>query len=160
MLRQSEFLNNAGDKKEDAQWMIEMSKDEIRTEFLEEANVMFIEEKKHRQDGSAEESSAICTKILNFAFDKNEIVRTREFLTMLCNRRGQSQKATTDMFALVMGTYLEKLPNREERFKMLECLRTCSEGKMWLEREYAQCTTQLVQMLEEDGKIDDGCDII
>jgi len=79
---------------------------------------------------------------------------------MLSNRRGQSQKATTDMFALVMGTFLDKLPNLEERFKMLECLRTCSEGKMWLEREYAQCTTQLVQMLEEDGKIDDGCDII
>jgi hypothetical protein len=31
---------------------------------------------------------------------------------------------------------------------------------MFLEREYAQCTTALVKMLEEDGKIDAGCDII
>jgi hypothetical protein len=140
--------------------MIEISKDEIWTDFLEEANVMFLEEKKTRHDGTAEESSAICTKILNFAFEKNEIVRTREFLITLCTRRGQSQKATTDMFTLVMGTYLDKLPNREEKFKMLETLRTGSEGKMFLEREYSQCTTLLVKMLEEDGKIDAGCDII
>jgi len=64
------------------------------------------------------------------------------------------------MFALAMKEYLEKLPNREEKFKMLETLRTGSEGKMFLEREYSQCTTQLVKMLEEDGKIDTGCDII
>jgi len=56
---------------------------------------------------------------------------------MLCTRRGQSQKATTDMFTLVMGTFMEKLPNREEKFKMLESLRTASEGKMFLEREYS-----------------------
>jgi hypothetical protein len=140
--------------------MIEIGKDEIWTDFLEEANVMFLEEKKTRHDGTAEESSAICTKILNFAFEKNEIVRTREFLITLCTRRGQSQKATTDMFTLMMGTFLDKLPNREEKFKMLETLRTGSEGKMFLEREYAQCTTMLVKMLEEDGKIDAGCDII
>ena len=64
------------------------------------------------------------------------------------------------MFTLVMGTYLDKLPNREEKFKMLETLRTGSDGKMFLEREFSQCTTLLVKMLEEDGKIDAGCDII
>lgn len=100
--------------------MIEISKDEIWTDFLEEANAMFIEEKKARHDGTAEESSAICQKILNFAFDKGEIVRTREFLLMLCNRRGQSQKASTDMFKLVTDNFIDKLPNREEKFKMLE----------------------------------------
>lgn len=121
---------------------------------------MLIEEKKVRQEGVAEDISKIVCKILNHAFDKGEIVRTREFLLMLCTRRGQSQKATTDMFTLVMGTFMEKLPNREEKFKMLESLRTASEGKMFLEREYSQCTTQLVKMLEEDGKIDDACDII
>jgi len=41
------------------------------------------------------------------------------------------------MFTLVMGTFMEKLPNRDEKFKMLESLRTASEGKMFLEREYS-----------------------
>jgi len=55
MQRQSEFLNIGGDKKEEVQRMIDISKDEIWTDFLEEANVMFVEEKKVRHDGSAEE---------------------------------------------------------------------------------------------------------
>lgn len=134
MQRKSEFLGMAGAKNDDVNRMIDISKDEIWTDFLEEINVMLIEEKKVRQEGVAEDISKIVCKILNHAFDKGEIVRTREFLLMLCTRRGQSQKATTDMFTLVMGTFMEKLPNREEKFKMLETLRTASEGKMFLER--------------------------
>jgi len=52
--------------------MIEMGKDEIKTEFLEEANVMFIEEKKHRQDGSAEDSSLSALK-----FSTSLLIRVR-----------------------------------------------------------------------------------
>jgi len=41
------------------------------------------------------------------------------------------------MVALVMGTLLEKLPSREEKFTMLESLREACEGKMYTEREYS-----------------------
>ena len=60
------------------------------------------------------------------------------------------------MVALVMGTLLEKLPSRDEKFSMLETLREACEGKMFTEREYSQCTTQLVEMLEADGKLDEA----
>ena len=43
---------------------------------------------------------------------------------------------------------------------MLTTLREVSEGKMILEREYAQCTQQLVMMYEADGKIEEACKII
>ena len=33
---------------------------------------------------------------------------------------------------------LDKLPSREERYKMLDTLKEASEGKMFLEREYSQ----------------------
>ena len=64
------------------------------------------------------------------------------------------------MVALVQGTLLEKLPTREEKFMTLESLREACEGKMYTEREYSQCTVQLVKMYEEDGKIDDGTKVI
>jgi 26S proteasome regulatory subunit N5 len=55
---------------------------------------------------------------------------------------------------------LDKLPSREERYKLLETLMEASEGKLFLEREYANCTRMLCEMLESDGKIDEATKII
>lgn len=60
------------------------------------------------------------------------------------------------MIDLVMNTFLDKLPTREEKFTFLQSLREACEGKMFLEREYAQCTRKLIEMLEEDGKTDEA----
>lgn len=43
---------------------------------------------------------------------------------------------------------------------MLETLREASEGKLFLEREYANCTKTLCEMLESDGKGDEATKII
>lgn len=64
------------------------------------------------------------------------------------------------MVQLCMNTYLDQMPNREERYKLLETLREASDGKLFLEKEYAHCTTLLCNMLEEDGKVDDSTKII
>ena len=52
------------------------------------------------------------------------------------------------------------MPTRDERYELLQTLREASDGKLFLEREYAQCTTMLCQMLEEDGKVDESTKII
>lgn len=52
------------------------------------------------------------------------------------------------------------MESREETFLMLGVLREVSEGKMFLEAEYAQCTKQLCEMHEADGKLDEACKII
>lgn len=59
-----------------------------------------------------------------------------------------------------MNTYLDKLPSREERMAMLATLREASEGKIFLEREYAKCTRMQVEMLESEGKIDEAAKVI
>ena len=43
---------------------------------------------------------------------------------------------------------------------MLEALREAGDGKMFLEREYSEATLKLCQYLEEDGKADEGTNII
>jgi hypothetical protein len=52
------------------------------------------------------------------------------------------------------------MPTREEKFNLYQTLREACEGKMFLEREYATCTRQLVEMLEQDGKVDEACLLI
>jgi hypothetical protein len=48
------------------------------------------------------------------------------------------------------------LPSREEKFNLLSVLREATEGKMFVEREYATCTKQVVEMYEADGKIEEA----
>jgi len=43
---------------------------------------------------------------------------------------------------------------------LLATLREACDGKMFLEREYSQCTRQVVEMHEADGKIDEATKII
>ena len=64
------------------------------------------------------------------------------------------------MVDLCMNTFLNQLPTREEKFTFLQTLREATDGKMFLEREYAQCTRQLIEMLEADGKIDEAAKTI
>lgn len=52
------------------------------------------------------------------------------------------------------------MPSREEKYKMLESLREATEGKIFLEREYANCTKLFCEMLEADGKGDEATKII
>lgn len=56
---------------------------------------------------------------------------------MLCKRRGQAKKPVVEMVLMCQTTLFEKLPNRAEKYKMLESLREACEGKMFLEREYS-----------------------
>jgi hypothetical protein len=60
------------------------------------------------------------------------------------------------MIDLCINIFLPKLPTREDKFTFLQSLREACEGKMFLEREYANCTRKLIEMLEEDGKTDEA----
>lgn len=81
-------------------------------------------------------------------------------MVMLVKRRGQAKKAIVDMVQLAIDEFLNKMPTREEKYTLLQTLREVSDGKMFLEREYANCTRWLCEMLEEDGKSDDATKII
>lgn len=64
------------------------------------------------------------------------------------------------MIQLIMNNFLGKMPSRDEKYMMLETLREASDGKMFLEKEYAECTRMLCYMLEEDGKGEQATKII
>lgn len=102
-----------------------------------------IEEKVARQASDHNKLAEICTRIIQLSFDHKEFLKLREFLLVLCKRRGQAKKPVVDMVALCQNTLFDKLPSREEKYSMLKTLREASEGKMFLEREYSQVTKLL-----------------
>jgi len=98
---------------------------------------------------------------VRLAFDHHDLPHLRDFMSQLIKRRGQAKKAIIDMVQWVMSdAVLNKLPSREERYKMLDALKEASEGKMFLEREYAQVTRMTAEMLEADGKHDDATKLV
>ena len=84
----------------------------------------------------------------------------REFLLVLCKRRGQAKKPVVEMVDLCQNKLFDKLPTRTEKYKMLEAIREACEGKMFLEKEYAAATKVLCEYLEADGKSEEGTKII
>jgi len=119
------------------QRLVETKPDEIWTDFLEQVNDLMIEEKKARQASDHNKLAEICTRIVQLSFDNNELVKLREFFLVLCKRRGQAKKPVVEMVELCQKTLFNKLPNRAEKYKMLEAIRDAGEGKMFLEREYS-----------------------
>lgn len=83
----------------------------------------------------------------------------REFIIMLTKRRGQAKKAIADMIQLAY-TFIDKMPNREEKFNLISTLREATDGKIYVEVEYARCTRLYAEMKEEDGHVDEATDTI
>jgi 26S proteasome regulatory subunit N5 len=141
--------------------MFEIPANEAWTPFLEEVNDLMLEEKQARHDNDHVKVSEICLRILRLAFDHHDLPHLRDFMAQLIKRRGQAKKAIIDMVQWVMSdAVLNKLPSREERYKMLDALKEASEGKMFLEREYSQVTRTTAEMLEADGKHDDATKLV
>lgn len=119
-----------------------------------------IEEKVARQASDHIKLAEICTRIVQLAFDNKRLDFVRELFLSLVKRRGQAKKPIVDMVEMCQGPLFDKLPNREEQYLMLKALRDASQGKMFLEREYANSTTKLCEYLEQDGKAGEATDII
>ena len=100
--------------------MVEISSEEMWNDFYEKINTMFIQEKQLRHNNDHNGLADICCKVVSYlpiftkiwlklqtAFDQKEFGRLREWLLVLCKRRGQAKKATVDMIELCMKTFLD-----------------------------------------------------
>jgi 26S proteasome regulatory subunit N5 len=81
-------------------------------------------------------------------------------MVTITKRRGQAKKPITDMVQLFLNTFVEALPTREEKYLFVVCLKDVSNGKIYLEREYAKVIKIYCQMLEQDGETQKATDII
>lgn len=128
--------------------------------FHEQVNDLMHKEKKARQDNQHDECAEFCVQIVAMAWERKMFAKVRELAVTMMKRRGQGKKAQVDIVQTVLNKYMPELPSREEKFHFLETMREISNGKIFLETEYAAMTKQLCQMFEEDGKIDEACKII
>lgn len=77
-----------------------------------------------------------------------------EQIITLSKKRSQLKAAITKMVQECYGFIKDnKLPSREIELKLIETLRTVTEGKIYVEVERARLTHRLSKMQEEDKDI-------
>jgi len=79
---------------------------------------------------------------------------------LISKRRGQAKKPITDMVQQSLNVFYDALPTREEKYNLINTLKELTNGKIYLEREYARVITLLCQMYEQDGETDRATDMI
>ena len=131
--------------------ILELEDGEMWTDFLLEIDRLMHEEKRARQENDHVKLGEICSRIASLSFENQEYSKLMKWLLLLTKRRGQAKRAVTEMVKTSMGL-VEKMPTRDLKYELLSQIREATNGKMYVEEEYARATRQYCEMLEEDGK--------
>lgn len=74
-------------------------------------------------------TSRILVAIVEMCFEAKNWSALNDHIVLLCKRRSQLKQAVTKMVQECC-TYIDKTPNRETMIKLIETLRSVTEGKV------------------------------
>ena len=111
-------------------------------------------EKQTRTGADMMSTSKILVAIVNMCYDAKDWTLLNEHIIMLTKKRSQIKTAVTKMVQQCYSWVKdEKLPNKEVELKLIETLRTVTEGKIYVEVERARLTHRLAQIQENSGDV-------
>ena len=94
---------------------------------------------------------------LCFEFKKWDLLNDN--ILMFVKKRSQLKQAITKMIQECC-TYVEKTPDLETKLKLIDTLRTATEGKIYVEIERARLTMTLAKIKEDQGNVADAASIL
>ncbi|XP_034936172.1 26S proteasome non-ATPase regulatory subunit 12 [Chelonus insularis] len=109
-------------------------------------------EKQTRTSPDMPSTSRVLVAIVEICFEAKNWGALNEHIVLLSKRRSQLKQAVTKMVQECC-TYIDKTPDRETMIKLIETLRSVTEGKIYVEVERARLTHRLAKLKEEDGDI-------
>jgi 26S proteasome regulatory subunit N5 len=117
-------------------------------------------EKRTRLAADTKNSIEICIAILELTVDTNNWQLLNDYISILSKRRAQLQKVQETIITHTVNKLVSKAPNKEERRKLIETLRTVSDGKMFVELERARLSKELADMEESAGNVSKAAEIL
>jgi 26S proteasome regulatory subunit N5 len=120
---------------------------------------LLLMEKQTRTAGDANSTGMILVCIMEICFQAQNWPLLTEHIVMMTKRRGQLIQAVTKMIQQAC-TYVEKTADLETKLKLIDTLRTVTEGKIYVEVERARLTRRLAQIEEEQGNISKAAKIL
>lgn len=135
----------------------EMAKNENK--FNEALEILLQLEKQTRIGADMVSSSRVLIAIVQICFEAGNWNYLNEYITILVKRRSQSKQAVAKMVQECC-TYVDKTPDKETKLKLIDTLRTVTEGKIYVEVERARLTKMLADIKEADGDVTGAASIM
>ncbi|KAJ8888512.1 hypothetical protein PR048_008003 [Dryococelus australis] len=116
-------------------------------------------EKQTRTGADMISTGRVLVAIVQICFEAKNWNALNEHILMLSRRRSQLKQAVAKMVQECC-TYVDQAPDKEIRIKLIDTLRSVTEGKIYVEVERARLTHKLAKMKEEEGNIIEAANII
>lgn len=120
--------------------------------FHEAIEMMLQLEKQTRLGADMVSCSRVLVAICQICFDAGNWNALNEYVSLLVRRRSQLKQAVVKMIQECY-TYVEKTPDKETKLKLIDTLRSVTEGKIYVEIERARLTKILADIKEADGDV-------
>lgn len=154
------LLNKKTDFMDDLQATVpkatEMAQAGSLTEALEQ---LLLIEKKARLAQDLPTMNEVCLTILRLSKEYGTWDMIVSQMQLLCKRRSQKTKTITSIVQEVMK-YLDDVPEEETKVKVVVALREITDGKIYVEHEFATLTQILASSKEAAGDISGAADIL
>jgi 26S proteasome regulatory subunit N5 len=128
----------------------EMAKNESK--FNDALEQLLSLEKQARVGSDMMSSARVLVAIVQIIFEVRKWDLLNEYIAILVKKRSQSKQAIVKMVQECV-TYVDQTPDKETKIKLIDTLRTVTEGKIYVEIERARLTKILADIKEADGDI-------
>ncbi|XP_031558598.1 26S proteasome non-ATPase regulatory subunit 12-like [Actinia tenebrosa] len=126
------------------------------TEALE---ILLSMEKQTRTAADMHSTSRVLICIVQLCFKNKDWNALNENISILTKRRSQLKQAVTKMIQEAYG-YVEQMPDKETKLKLIDTLITVTAGKIYVEIERARLSRMLAKIKEDDGDISEAANIL
>lgn len=142
-----DYTSNCDEKIPEAKALGEQGKVKEAVESL------MLLEKQTRTGGDAHSTSRVLVALVEICFDGSDLELLNETVVVLTKKRSQIKMAVTKMVQKCCE-YVDKIPDKETKLKLMDTLRTVTAGKIYVEVERARLTHKLALMKEGEGDIE------
>lgn len=116
-------------------------------------------EKQTRTAADMVSTGRVLVAIVQICFEAKNWAALNEHITLLAKRRSQLKQAVVKMVQECC-TYVDLMPNKDTKLKLIDTLRSVTEGKIYVEVERARLTHKLAQMKEAENDVTEAANII
>ncbi|KPJ02799.1 PREDICTED: 26S proteasome non-ATPase regulatory subunit 12 [Papilio xuthus] len=116
-------------------------------------------EKQTRTGADMASTARILVAIVQIWYEAKNWAALNDHIVLLSKRRSQLKQAVVKMVQECCN-YVNKTPDKETKIKLIETLRSITEGKIYVEVERARLTNILAKIREEEGDVAEAAKII
>uniref|UniRef100_A0A0V0G3D9 Putative 26s proteasome regulatory complex subunit n=1 Tax=Triatoma dimidiata TaxID=72491 RepID=A0A0V0G3D9_TRIDM len=122
-------------------------------------DILLALEKQTRTGADMVSTGRVLVAVVQMCFDAKNWLALNEHIIMLSKRRSQLKQAVAKMVQECCE-YVDKMPTKDSQLKLIDTLRSVTEGKIYVEVERARLTHKLAKMKELEGDITEAANIM